>query len=201
MQPYPCQSGCRFWKWCCECGESSCSLASRSPLSSTSIHHSSELFSPYRVWIMEFPRIKISYPCLWNNTQALQWLIRRSSPSGCHSTVSCLLPFLPCSHSYPGLPWTRCSMLSWFFLPGRPFSTPGPTCEVNLWDSVQASLALSFSVVIPPTLPKKNPFPSIFPQHLHTLHPLLSSLSGIAFCFVSASLLVECEFHNDSVVP
>ena len=101
----------------------------------------------------------------------------------CHSTVSCLLPFLPCSHSYPGLPWTRCSMLTWFSLPGKPFSTPGPMCEVNFWDSVQMSLSLSFSVVIPPTLPKKNPFPSIFPQHLHTLHPLLSH--SVASLFVS----------------
>lgn len=55
---------------------------------------------------------------------------------------------------------------------------------------------MTFSMAIPP----KTPFPSTSPQHLHTVNQLLSSLRSIAFCLMILSLLVECEFHNDSVV-
>lgn len=177
---------------CCEWGDSP-SLASLSLLSTISIHHSSELLFPCKVQIMTFPWIKISYLCLLNNTQVLQWVIRRLSPPAC-----ALPPSLLALQSL--LPWPPLNTLlcvhrilsAW-----KALLHPRPHMLDEL---LRLNSNMTFSMAIPPTLARRSPSLSTSPQHLHTVNQLLSSLRSIAFCFMIPSVLVECELNNDNVV-
>ena len=158
-----------------------------------SIHHSSELLFPCKVQIMTFLWIKISYLCLLNNTQVLQWIIKHLSPTAC-----ALPPSLLALQSL--LPWPPLNTLlcvhrilsAW-----KALLHPMPHVLDEL---LRLNPNVTFSMAIPPTLARRSPFPSTSPQHLHTVNQLLSSLRSITFCFMIPSVLVECELSNGSVV-
>lgn len=155
---------------------------------------------------MAFPLIQIYYCCLLSNIQSLQWTMRHLSPGASHSR--CLLPpwcpplFLP--HSFFS-PWPFLNTLFYARMMSSASCAllhPSLRCWVSFLDSGQMSLSLSFSMIILPILLKKISLPS----HVPTVfaHPSLTALihHSVMSCFVSCvCLLLDCKFHNDSILP